>query len=125
MDRKGMTLVEIMVVVAILVSLSAVLAVNVKEVWDRAKVSETEIRMGMVEDGLHTYAAAKRGVFPTTAEGLDVLYRVHGREEGIRTDAWGNNLVYRSPDGDAVYSLSSPGPDGQEGGGDDIVVALR
>jgi general secretion pathway protein G len=126
MDRKGMTLVEIMVVVAILVSLGAVLAVNVKGIWDREKEGETQLRISLVEQGLQGYAAVHRGAFPSTAEGLEaVLPYMHSREQGVPGDAWGNALVYRSPDGEAAYSLTSRGPDGQEGGGDDVVVSLR
>lgn len=126
MDRKGMTLVEIMVVVAMLVSLGAVLAFNVLRAWGPHKVQETELRIGLVEQGLQSHAAVNRGRFPTTTEGLQaVLPYMHSREEGIPADAWGNTLVYRSPDGEAVYSLGSMGADGQEGGGDDIVVVLR
>lgn len=126
MDRKGMTLVEIMIVVAILVSLSAVLAVNVLKVWGPHNERETQLRMGLVEQGLHAYAAMHRGRFPSTSEGLEAaLPHMHSRDEGVPSDAWGHDLVYRSPDGDATYSLTSRGPDGAEGGGDDIVVTLR
>ncbi len=127
--RRGMTLVEIMVVVAILVSISAVLAVNIKAIWDRQKVQETKLRMGLMEQGLQGYAALHRGRYPTTEQGLEAaLPHMHSREEGVPTDAWGNTLVYRSPYGDAVYSLGSLGADGLEGGVDlaaDIVVTLR
>jgi len=124
--RRGMTLVEIMVVVAILVSISAVLAVNVKGIWDREKVQETKLRIVLAEQGLQSYAAVHRGDFPRTSEGLEaVLPHMLSRDEAVPTDAWDNILEYRSPDGDAVYSLASPGPDGVLGGDDDIVVQLK
>ncbi len=125
MDRKGQTLVELMVVVAILVSVSAVLAVNVMKIWARQKVHETELVIGQVEQGLHAYAAVNRGRFPTTVEGLAAVEPyLSGREPGVPNDAWGNAFRYRSPDGEALYSVRSLGPDGVEGGGDDVVVEL-
>jgi general secretion pathway protein G len=126
MNRRGMTLVEIMVVVAIIVSISAVLAVNIKGIWDRAKVSETRIRMGQVEQGLAAFAATHRGRFPTTSEGLDAAWDyLPGGDETALEDAWGQRLSYRSPAGEASYRLGSPGLDGQEGTEDDIVAEGR
>jgi general secretion pathway protein G len=71
------------------------------------------------------------GRFPTTAEGLAAL-RVrpadgkswHGPylAHDAGNDPWGNPYVYRYPGTHNPYSLDvfSMGPDGREGGGDDV-----
>jgi general secretion pathway protein G len=60
------------------------------------------------------------GSYPTTQEGLIALPLY--RKEGVPKDAWGNPYVYRYPGQHNVhdYDLYSFGPDGKEGGGDDI-----
>ena len=72
--------------------------------------------------------------FPTTEQGLAALAAeptappfpekwngpyVRG---GVPKDPWGQDYVYRSPSSrkNADYDLFSMGPDGAEGGGDDI-----
>jgi len=127
--RQGLTLVEIMVVVAILLSLTTVLAVNVKAAWDRAKVDETRLTMGTLDMALQGWAAQHRGTYPSTAEGLEAArpYLRSGAEE-IPLDAWGRPFVYRSPAGDAAYAIASLGADGQEGGEDldaDLLIEGR
>ena len=71
------------------------------------------------------------GRYPTTQEGLKALVEQPGDvkgwagsyiKRGLPKDPWGNPYVYRQPgqhntDG---YDLYSFGPDGQEGGSDDI-----
>ena len=71
------------------------------------------------------------GRYPTTDEGLSALtFRPSGVErwrgpygDVPKSDLWNHRYIYRSPaaNGDA-YLIISMGPDGHEGGGDDIVV---
>ena len=56
----------------------------------------------------------------TDAEGWKQPYL---RRQEIPRDPWGNDYVYRYPGqyNEHGYDLSSYGPDGKQGGGDDIV----
>ena len=60
-SRKGMSLVEIMVVIAIIGILMTVVAVNVVGYLDEANVSTTKIQIKNMESALTTYAAKHRG----------------------------------------------------------------
>jgi general secretion pathway protein G len=72
------------------------------------------------------------GRYPTNDEGLDALVTAprgmanwHGpyiKKKGVPTDPWGRAFIYRCPGehNPSGYDLLSLGPDGREGGGDDI-----
>jgi len=69
------------------------------------------------------------GTFPTAAQGLKALLvkpdgvaNWHGPYiKSLQKDPWDKPYVYRVPgNGKRPYDLFSTGPDGQEGGGDDI-----
>ncbi|MFH1469316.1 MAG: type II secretion system protein GspG [Pseudomonadota bacterium] len=118
-----------MVVVAILVSLTTILAVNVKAAWDRAKVDETRLTMGTLDMALQGWAAQHRGTYPSTSQGLEAA-RPFLRSGGpaLPLDAWGRPFAYRSPAGEAAYAITSLGADGREGGDDidaDLVIVGR
>ena len=61
--EKGLTLVEIMVVMAILGTIMAIVAVNVIGQMDEANVQATRLAMKKVEGDLALYAAKKKGRF--------------------------------------------------------------
>ncbi len=126
-SRRGYTLVEIMVVVAILTSLMAVLAINVHDLWQQHKVKETELRMGLLDTALQGYAATHRGRYPSTDEGLEAA-SAYLRSDGDDAfeDAWTRPMVYVAPDEGALYCITSLGRDGREGGeGLDADIVLR
>ena len=69
--------------------------------------------------------------FPSTQEGLEALFKEPSGtvgwkgpylKRGVPKDPWGNPYMYRYPGQHSAnsYDLYSRGPDGQEGGGDDI-----
>ena len=69
------------------------------------------------------------GRFPTTEEGLQALVEnpgnlpnwKHSYIEKLPNDPWGHPYIYRCPGtGSKDFDLLSCGPDGHEGGGDDI-----
>ena len=115
--RAGLTLVEIMVVIAIIGTLMAVVAVNVLGSMDDANVSATEIQIKRIEDNLIIYAAKHKGKFPKTSDGLEAA-KQYFPNNAVPTDAWGNAFEYYSPgtNGDNDYEIISLGKDGQEGG---------
>ena len=116
--RKGMSLVEIMVVIAIIGLLTTVVAVNVIGFYDDANVDATKIQIKSIEQVLMTYSTKHRGKFPSTSEGLDAAKK-NFPNSTVPQDAWGNSFQYMSPGrGGAPYEIVSLGKDGKEGGED-------
>ena len=127
-DQSGMTLVEIMVVIAILGILMTIVGVAAVNRLEEAKVDTTIVQIGNIEGALTQYRV-NYGKYPTTAEGLDALVhppadkRGRSREsyldsETVPVDAWDNHFLYYSPgmNGDHKYEIVSLGADGAEGG---------
>jgi general secretion pathway protein G len=117
--KKGMSLVEIMVVIAIIGVLMTVIAVNVLGYLDDANVSATKIQIKKIDEALTVYAAKHRGTFPSTSEGLEAAKK-YFPESKVPVDAWGHNFQYFSPGthGGNDHEIISLGKDGQEGGED-------
>ncbi len=117
--REGMTLVEILIVVAILGSVMAIVAVNVAARFEEAKVGETKLIIHKVQEALNMYAAKHKGNFPPTSEGLEAIakYTNNGK---VPKDAWEQDFQYFSPgtNGDNRFEIISLGADGREGGED-------
>jgi general secretion pathway protein G len=115
--RRGMSLLEVMVVIAIILTLMGVLAFGVMSVFGESQAQTTLLTMGKVDERIQIFMLRKKKP-PTTGEGLAVVYK----DGALPTDAWGNEIKYVSPGGNgAPFDLVSFGPDGNEGGGDDIV----
>jgi general secretion pathway protein G len=119
--RQGLTLVEIMVVMAILGVLMAVLGGSLLGYLDSANVDATKLTIGKMDQALQVYAAKHRGKYPSTSEGLEAAakYMPDGK---VPQDAWGQDFQYFSPSthSDAPYDILSVGKDGQEGSEDDV-----
>jgi len=115
--EKGLTLVEIMVVMAILGTIMAIVAVNVIGQLDDANVMATRLQMQKIEGDLALYAAKKKGKYPTTSDGLEAAAK-YFPENRVPTDAWGNEFQYFSPASncDKGFELVSYGKDGSQGG---------
>lgn len=118
-SRKGMSLVEIMVVIAIIGVLMTVIAVNVLGFLDDANADATKIQIKKMEESMTVYAAKHKGKFPTTGEGLAAVKKYLPDGE-VPTDSWGNAYLYFSPGthGDHDFEIISLGKDGKEGGAD-------
>jgi general secretion pathway protein G len=115
--RRGMTLIEIMVVVAILGMIASVVAVAVVGRLGEAKREAAALDIKGFEDGLLLYKM-KHGHFPTTSDGLQSLYQEGYLKGAMKQDPWGHDYTYVAPgqkhtDG---YDITSYGADGQPGG---------
>lgn len=108
--RRGMALIEVMVTIAIVVTLMAIVAMGVMTTWQWARVDLTKLTMGRVGQQVEVYRISQ-GRVPTTAEGLA---EVTGAE--VPQDAWQRPIGYASPASDAAYALTSLGADGEPGG---------
>ena len=129
----GFTLLEILVVLAIIGLLAGLAITNVDKIFGGAQVSTVRLQ---VRDSMRTPLTSYRihmGDYPTTAEGLQALISApssksdkwHGpylEPPRIPTDPWGEPLQYAYPGtrNKGSYDLWSKGPDKQSGTEDDI-----
>ncbi len=114
--QRGMTLLEIMVVITILGLIAAAVAVNVVGQLDEAKVKQAKTDLHTLENCLDLYKVDK-GRYPSTEEGLQALVTA-GKCKAQLKDPWGNPYVYLFP-GQVhpdSYDVKSYGADGQAGG---------
>jgi general secretion pathway protein G len=119
---RGMTLIEILVVLVILGLIATAVAVNVVGQAGRARVdrAKTDVQR-IASDGIEAYKVM-RGRYPSTEEGLKLLidekFLKANSEGGKLQDPWGRDYVYLMP-GQAhpdAFDVKSYGADGQPGG---------
>lgn len=142
MNRKqrrtgGFTLVEIMVVLAILVLLVALVGPRVLKTQDKADLKITQTQLSNIEQALDFYKNDVR-TYPSTEEGLQSLLKKPADEsrgnnwggpyldeDSLPTDPWGNAFRYEFPPTRGTSTdkpnIWSAGPDGKDETEDDIV----
>lgn len=117
--ERGMTLIEILIVLAIIASIMAFLVPGVTRQLDKSKVQETKIQIGQIMNALNLYYT-DCGKFPSSLDGLikpDADCSNWGPEPYLKKapkDAWNRPFQY-SLDGNQ-YTIKSLGADGREGG---------
>jgi len=117
--RRGLTLIEIMVVIALLGVLGTIIAVNLTGAFDDNSADAAKIQIKQIEQSLQMYALKNKGKYPTTGDGLTAAKKFF-KGNKVPTDPWGNEFKYFAPGthSDAKYELISLGSDGREGGND-------
>lgn len=125
LHQSGFTLLEVMVVIAILGLIAALIVPNVMGQSEQAKVKLTRTNMAGIANTLDLYKLDNHQ-YPTTAQGLAALveqppgvenWNPAGYLQSLPQDSWGNPYTYISPGLDGSgYDLYSLGADGVEGG---------
>lgn len=125
--RAGFTLLELLVVVAIIGLLAAYVGPRYAGQLDK---SERALAKSQIEgfDRALTSFRLDVGRFPSTQEGLEALRtrpsgatRWNGPylNKPVPRDPWDRSYVYRHPGARGDYDLASLGKDGQPGGSDE------
>jgi general secretion pathway protein G len=129
MKRRGFTLIEILVVIAVIAILATLVAPNVFRHVDTAKDATARAQIEMLGSALDAYRL-DNGRYPSTGQGLQALMARPGGDppprnwrgpylrKDVPLDPWGAPYVYRSP-GEANpngFDLVSYGADGRAGG---------
>ncbi len=118
--RAGFTLVELLLVVAILGILAGVVAVNVAGHGDRARIATTRQSFAHIETAVRMYEVAN-GTFPDSLDQLtvgtdDVAAPL--KKESL-FDSWGTGFQYKKTS-KTSFEVRSAGPDKSMGTADDL-----
>jgi general secretion pathway protein G len=110
--ERGMTLIEIMVVIAILGMMATAVTMTVIGNLQTAKVQKARLDCRQLETSLELYFT-RFGKYPSQPPGLEALVQTQ-IIKFLQLDPWGNPYGFRMEDGSpVVFSL---GADGQPGG---------
>ena len=135
--QSGFTLIEVMVVIAIIGGILALVATNIIGSADDARIKTTKSQIQLIEGALDMYKLHNYR-YPTTEQGLEALiqkpntspepknYQSGGYLKGgkLPQDAWGGEFLYFFDKGQ--YEIISLGSDSTEGGeGDAADISSR
>ena len=124
--RAGFTLIEILVVVAIIGILAAVATPKIMGRADDARKTAARHEIGVITASLKMYKL-DNFAYPTQSQGLASLvekptvdpiprnWKEGGYLDFPPRDPWGNNYVYLNPGKRGEIDIYSLGPDGQPG----------
>lgn len=132
-QQSGFTLIEVMVVVAILGILATIVMTNVVGKDEQARVTAAKTGLAQISNALEMYKLDNHK-YPTTDEGLEALVQKAASAKtfpqggyikgGLPKDPWGNPFQYIVPGSNGrpydVYSWGSDGAEGGEGDNADI-----
>lgn len=122
--QQGFTLIEVMIVVAILGILATLVVVSVGGRQDQALVTATKSDLQSIKQALDLYKLDNYR-YPTTEQGLEALvikpdtarnWPEGGYLSKVPVDKWDTPFVYISPGANGPFDLYSLGADGAEGG---------
>ncbi|HBQ20945.1 MAG: type II secretion system protein GspG [Deltaproteobacteria bacterium GWA2_38_16] len=128
MNNRGMTLIEIIVVMTIIALFASLVATQVTSRLGQAKIQAAKTQIKTFQQAMELYKT-DNDIYPTTEQGLEALieqptagtvpnnYPPGGylSQKKIPKDPWGSTYVYLCDDGEK-FTILSYGPDRKEGG---------
>ncbi|MCL4492896.1 MAG: type II secretion system major pseudopilin GspG [Nitrospirae bacterium] len=123
-DKKGFTLVELLVVLVILGLLAALVGPKLFPKLGKGKQAAAKAQIELLEQAMDQYRLDV-GTYPNTQDGLNALVANPGGLErwegpylkkGLPNDPWGKPYHYQMPGQHGEYDLFSYGRDGSPGG---------
>ncbi|MFQ5329792.1 MAG: type II secretion system protein GspG [Thermodesulfobacteriota bacterium] len=137
----GFTLIEVIVVIAIMSIIAGTLAPSISQRIDRARRDATKAEMNEIKEALTSFGS-DTGIFPKQEKdgptSLKALETKSGKYTGWRGpymvgryanadyayDAWNTPYLYRYVSGERTATLTSLGSDRSVGGNDDISMTV-
>lgn len=128
-SQNGFTLLEIIVVVAIIAILAAYIAPKVAGRVDDARISKAKSDIRVLESSLELYKLDNFS-YPSSDQGLEALvtkpggaemknWRKGGYVKKLSKDPWGNEYQYQFPGSNGDFDIFSLGADAAVGGSDE------
>lgn len=116
--QAGFTLLEIMIVLAIIAMIAGGVGVALFNKFKKAQIQTTKMRIKAVRESVTQYMIET----PSCPKGMDELLSGKYIDKDKMKDAWGGNIVLKCPGTNDTEGadVSSPGPDKQDGTADDI-----
>jgi general secretion pathway protein G len=124
---RGFSLVEILVVLVIMGLLISIVAPNVLDRADEARIQKVEADFKVIETALKMYRLDNYN-YPSSEQGLIALvektrlepvprqWKLNGYLEELPVDPWGRPYHYLSPGEDKAYDIYTLGADGVRDG---------
>jgi general secretion pathway protein G len=129
--RRGFTLMEILLVLAILVVLGSMVTVGYVQIQKDANIKAAKSQVTLLEDAVNMYTL-NVGTPPTTQQGLDALLAAPAdlpvpekwtgpylSKKELPLDPWNQPYQYEQIDA-STFRIWSNGPNGVSGDDDDI-----
>ena len=124
--QRGFTLIEIMVVVAIIAILGATVVPLIMDKPNEARVVRAKNDIGTLSAALDMYKL-DNFAYPSTEQGLQALIEKPAGDpepanwkspyvKQLPKDPWGREYIYQSPGEGGDFDIISLGNDGSEGG---------
>jgi general secretion pathway protein G len=124
-SQAGFTLVEMLVVIAIIGLIMGLIGPRVLNYLSESKVKAARIQLQSFVTALDLFYL-DAGRYPSSAEGLSALVKQtpgvaawngpYLKGGNVPNDPWNHAYLYRSPGEHGPYDIVSYGSDGQEGG---------
>lgn len=123
--KAGLTLLEMMVVLAIIALIAGLAGPRLMESFGRAKSKSAEIQMGNLKSAVQLFYL-DIGRYPSEAEGLEALLKApdgattwrgpYLDSETNLNDPWERRYLFRAPGATQPFEIWSYGRDGKAGG---------
>ncbi|HEV2365175.1 MAG TPA: type II secretion system major pseudopilin GspG [Caulobacteraceae bacterium] len=127
--EAGFTLLEMLVVLAIMGLLAAIIAPQVLKYLDRSRVQTAKVQVQNISQALELYRLDMGG-YPSQSDGLQALVKApvgaaawngpYLQRTTVLVDPWGQPYLYRNPGQHAAVDVYSHGPPGRSGDEADI-----